>query len=124
MASFDPLILVEGLNLRQQEVLDEGLVDRLEALISSCVSSCYTTGIRKDQIVFTFPVDPSIESAATPVAFRISLMRRAVHLSITDKNRMARCIKNGTQAILNDRPKVLVLIYSLDLANIGIAIGG
>jgi hypothetical protein len=72
----EPLILVVGMNLTLKEITNVEIVNKIEEATAKCLSPYlkHEHGADKDELLFSFPHDPSVESPEIPVVFRVSFL--------------------------------------------------
>lgn len=126
--SFNPLVLVVGMNLLEQEIMDEDKIAQMEASIVSCVSPYISSGpmipsgMTENELIFHFSRDPSVTSEGIPVVFRVTILPSdRIHLEWLDRAKMAGNIKKQLQDILPNRPKMLVMVEDTEGGKAGVA---
>jgi hypothetical protein len=122
---FNPKVLVEGKSLLEVQILNDELLGRLEKIFISCLSVFFPGGVKEDELIFNFPLDPSVTSVEIPVAFRVTVLP-SDHgtLGYKDEDPLAESLKRRIQEVLCNRPNLLVLVEVLKKENIGIATCG
>lgn len=121
--NFRPLVLAVGMNLLKEEVMDEGLVDSLENIIIGRLNGCTHLGLREENIVFNFSVDPSVVNPEIPVVFRISFLPSCrIDLTRLHKDVLATKIERDFHRILYKRPNILVLVECLGFKQVGMSV--
>ena len=120
---FRPLVLAVGMNLLKEEVMDEGLVQSLENITIGHLNGCTHLGLRGENIVFNFSVNPSVMMPKIPVVFRISLLPSCrTDLTSLARDVVATKIKRDFHRILYKRPNILVLVEYLGAKQVGMSV--
>ncbi|OGI27715.1 MAG: hypothetical protein A2359_02650 [Candidatus Moranbacteria bacterium RIFOXYB1_FULL_43_19] len=120
---FRPRVLAVGMNLLKEEVMDEGLVQSLENITIGHLNGCTHMGLRGENIVFNFSVDPSVMTPEIPVVFRISLLPSCrTDLTRLERDVVATKIERDFHRILYKRPNILVLVECLGAKQVGMSV--
>jgi hypothetical protein len=112
--NFNPLVLAIGMNLLEREITDEEKIRKIEQAVAFVLRPYVSGGIKEEEMIFNFPLDPSVTSPEIPVAFRITMLPSVrIPYGEIKFGKVSEEINRLVHEILSERPNILVLVEAL-----------
>jgi len=99
-----PLIVVYGL---REEDFDGAIIDMIERTITRAVLEISELELTKDDISFSFPRDPSVESETIPVAIIIELLFKKSKRTDEVRQRLAESVARAFKALPGNESRMI-----------------